>query len=607
MDIQRYNFPSKLLEILEDASQSTCVAFDLELSGVPVRPYGKRDGGKATLQQRYAEIKAAAERYQILQIGLTFVKEDKLNGMYELKPYNINVSPVLTERVDVDRDFSFHTGAVEFLNSVGFNFQAPLAIGVPYLSRDEAALAKSRAEERLTRTNSDYDPLVIKPEETETLAFVERLKKAIDAWLKTGLPDANGLLLLPADLSSGPNKSDELSRNERRIIHQYVRQEYPKLVTFTKRGGIQVSHLDERKEAMFRKTKMKEAHERIYRQTGLRWVIEAIAGQAFRNIDPMIFTTDDAGSMTVPSFDITARYQRCQHLLNGNPRPLIGHNMFLDLVYLYQNFMGQLPDTIDAFAAEIHKLFPVIVDTKYLATHECGDMNPTSSLQELAEELDEREEPEIVLHQKHNKYNELEAHHEAGYDSLLTAKVAIRLSAVLEARQSADNSTTDGQLSAMPEAKRVAESAAGDATNPSTDSDDHSAVDGGVSLAAATEAFRNTIIAPVKDVVKAVTQKSTSDEDGTVAQTSVSSGDGASRFATTTPFDALRIAYNYTGDDVDPWGARDEMVQGPALTEWVPHRLMPRWSSVFWQGYMNRLRVFGTQEAMCILDNAMSS
>ena len=86
MDIDCFNFKTHLPLILTTIAKSRFVAFDLELSGIPSRqtnrPRGQQndDSGKQTLQQRYSETKAAAERFQILQIGLTCVEEDNDSG-----------------------------------------------------------------------------------------------------------------------------------------------------------------------------------------------------------------------------------------------------------------------------------------------------------------------------------------------------------------------------------------------------------------------------------------------------------------------------------------------------------------------------------------------
>lgn len=77
MDINGNNFRAILPKILEAISRAHFVSFDLELSGIPGRQTGR---GKQTLQERYADTKKAAERYQILQLGLTCVEENNERG-----------------------------------------------------------------------------------------------------------------------------------------------------------------------------------------------------------------------------------------------------------------------------------------------------------------------------------------------------------------------------------------------------------------------------------------------------------------------------------------------------------------------------------------------
>ncbi|KAF4553395.1 CAF1 family ribonuclease-like protein [Elsinoe fawcettii] len=601
MDIQRANFPSKLLEILTAVSESHCVSFDLELSGVPVRPYGHTSSGKQTLQQRYSEIRTAAQKYTILQLGLTCVKENIIDGTYELKPFNVNLSPILTERLDIDRDFSFHSGAVEFLNSVGFNFQAPLAIGVPYMSRDEAELAEKRAEERLSRTKDFYEPMIIKPDELEALALQKKINEVVKEWLKTPSSEGVALAIGPKEVSSKVPPPEELSRYEKRLIHQIVRSDFENLVTFPRKGNIQVQHLDQDQEDAIKRRKLRETQERIYRQTGFRWIVEAIAGRSFARIDWQSFIEyNDEGQIIPANFDIEARFQRCQHLLQNKPRPVIGHNMFLDLVYLYQTFIGHLPEKVEDFAYKINELFPIVVDTKYVATHECGDINPMSSLQQIAEQLDQQETPSIKTHKDFTKYDDYVAHHEAGYDSLLTAKIAIRLSAKLEADRRPMEATEDAH---------------GAEAGSSEDEGGGVAVDGAQesksALGAVMDTVKSKIVVPIKDTI------TSSRPQKKPAETKQSS-----RFAHATAFDGLQEDNSKDDDlkdDVVQFddlpgqdNAPDTWAQAPSdpdLTEqnwyaeprYIPRRLMPRWTADFWQEYGNRLRVFGTQESICVL------
>src|SRR4030095_9370417 len=84
MDITKQAFYHHLPRILNDITECCFVALDLELSGIATRQC-RGLAGKQSLQERYDEVKDAAEIYQILQIGLTFVREDVENGQTSWK------------------------------------------------------------------------------------------------------------------------------------------------------------------------------------------------------------------------------------------------------------------------------------------------------------------------------------------------------------------------------------------------------------------------------------------------------------------------------------------------------------------------------------------
>ena len=83
MDITRASFPTEFLQILEHVADSHFIAFDLEFSGVAGRRT-RPDGGKFTLQQMYDDVREAAMKYRVLQVGLTIVKEDLDQGTHTI-------------------------------------------------------------------------------------------------------------------------------------------------------------------------------------------------------------------------------------------------------------------------------------------------------------------------------------------------------------------------------------------------------------------------------------------------------------------------------------------------------------------------------------------
>jgi poly(A)-specific ribonuclease len=665
MDIDKSSFPSRLLDVLEAIAEAHFVSFDLELSGVPVKGQAKEKPGKPSLQERYLETKKAAEQYQILQIGLTCVKDDVLKGAYVCKPFNFNLSPVIEERLDVDRTFSFHSGAAEFLLGVGFRFDLPFTSGVPYLSRDEAQLADERATARNDR--SSFTDIEIKPEDVQALEFLERVRSEVDGWLKTGQPSAHSVVIGPLETNQDANP--ELNRFERRLVHQIVRAEYPDLVSIPNRGLVRVSRLDPEREEYIKAQRKREVQERIVRQTGFRWIVEALCGNPPEGIDVRSFAQTPGGVPGFVDLDmLKSRFNRAKHMIRNKKTALFGHNLFLDLIYFYRTFIGALPDTVDEFGALIHELFPIIVDTKYMATHNCGDINPQSSLEQIAERLAEQQKPAVITHEHHNKYTDTTAFHEAGYDSMLTAEIAVRLSAKLELAGS--HGSVEPQNTIPP-------------TPPDVDG-------GGVQLDNNTPSVINSAIDSVKGLLQSPFdllsggQKNTPDqqtikqtaqpsdqqtsEDALAAQTTeldITSNDSTTntsssnkskkkkkknkkskatttstpptqggRFAHATAFDQLQDTLTSTSDediptpeeilefdalpsDNDPVVADTDgiseaqawdtisVLKEEAKVEWGEREVgsvMPDFKSGFWKVYGNKLRVFGTQEGVAVLD-----
>lgn len=181
MEVDKTAFWGRALEVIEAISTSHFVAFDLELTGIPTK---ERSGTKMTLEERYLDVKAAAERYQILQIGLTCAEQDLDTGSYSVRPYNFNLNPLLEERLDIERIWSIQSGAAEFLLSHGFQMNLPMTKGVPYLSRDEARKAKELAYARWDK--SRIADVQLRADEVQSLEFVRKVRIAIDKWRETG-------------------------------------------------------------------------------------------------------------------------------------------------------------------------------------------------------------------------------------------------------------------------------------------------------------------------------------------------------------------------------------------------------------------------------------
>ena len=85
MEIDQSHYKKGLLPILKNIANATFISFDLEMSGIHKKSQfspkaGGRDNGKPSLQQLYEETRIAAETFQVLQLGITVVEEDREKG-----------------------------------------------------------------------------------------------------------------------------------------------------------------------------------------------------------------------------------------------------------------------------------------------------------------------------------------------------------------------------------------------------------------------------------------------------------------------------------------------------------------------------------------------
>ena len=423
-----------------------------------------------------------------------------------------------------------------------------------------------------------------------------------------------------------------LNNYEKRLVHQIVRAEYPDLATISRPGFIQIVAFDQKREDAVKAIKMRVFEEKVMRQTGLRWLVEAMVGGNLGAIDPRVFARSPTGEPIFMDLAVvTRRFNDLQHRLRQNRTVLVGHNLFMDLINFYKCFFGQLPDRVEDFQSIMNQLFPMIIDTKYLATH--NTVNATharSSLDELDEELNKllvpvigkRQESEetrftnlmlVETHFEHPKYITAQPAHEAGFDSFLTAKVLIRLSAKLEAAgHYVDDYVT------MP---------------PSEDDAYQTAPEeGGVPLGAINPAPNPKPVSHQKIRVPKVKKSSGSDSDSqgvsligklptsTNGSESVSKekkpNQGSSKKGLKQTAFSHAGRFDLLGDlssDEDAALAKVTEVLEPTRTGAQHHHfrrvsppeqkftMMPSWDSDFWRVYGNKLRVNGTAEGICKL------
>ena len=176
-----------------------------------------------------------------------------------------------------------------------------------------------------------------------------------------------------------------------------MRAEYPDLVTFSPRPDfIQIKLYNKEREDAAARSKQDSFERRIHLQNGLRWIFEAMVGGDLSHVDVGSFAkADPANPCWIDLSKQIADFRALREKLKSKRTVLVGHNMFMDLVYLYHTYFGPLPNTVEDFIHLVHELFPLMVDTKFLATRNNDASNAISGLEELDKHFTQQPVPEI--------------------------------------------------------------------------------------------------------------------------------------------------------------------------------------------------------------------
>ncbi|OQU99245.1 hypothetical protein CLAIMM_04907 [Cladophialophora immunda] len=427
MDINSSNFPEEIIKILQHVASSRFIALDLEFSGVAGRR-ARGGSGKLDLHEYYGDLRSAAQIYQILQVGLTVVTEDIEEGRYEVRPYNFHLSPLPATKESVfTRVWSYNSGAISFLLRNGFSIDKPILEGIHYLSRqEEDQVRKKLVEDEQMRSN--LPDMNLKEDDS---FLVEHIKQSIDEWQTLPKGKQEAYLIIPAADAREPIPS-VLNRYQVRLTHQIVRNEYPNLKTQGMGHFVQVTNPTSKQQASEKKERERKCEVEIANAIGFRWILEAITGGDISKL-PHYYVISGFPPEDQPK-DVQAFLNQLQKSLRSQTRALVGHNCLTDVMNLYRCFIGDLPEKVEDFSARLRKLFPVIIDTKYVAG--LGNKRwADTSLRAVESDLASSALPEIHLPPSFDRYVYAANYHEAGFDSFVTAKIGLKLPTKLRREQ----------------------------------------------------------------------------------------------------------------------------------------------------------------------------
>ncbi|KAJ2056133.1 hypothetical protein GGI17_006345 [Coemansia sp. S146] len=380
MDVTRGNFDQALAEFRLAISTCDFAAIDMEMTGL-YEDRARQPSHLDTKDDRYSKLFQSVESYGVIQVGICLFSwvdskpdEPKDGGYYEARPFNFNVFPCTNVAgFPIEAHFGCKNTAFEFLARNSFDFNKWVYQGIPFLNADQADRIRA---DRVSLLTKRQPPVEVDEQHKQ---FVKDLETALRKFMKT---KCERLL-----------RYGTANTYERKLVYDVVAR-HKTLGTRSRHGCIEI----------FKGTR------------------KAMARNVAQKIHALNASIDDARGF-------------CQiiDILSAARKPVVGHNMLLDVMHAYSKFYKPLPATRRGFGNNLSRFLPILIDTKYIieSTPAIKARYRTSNLDEIAPML-ERETMRSHtqgLIRNHPQFTRDVTHtmHEAGFDAYMTGATFIRL------------------------------------------------------------------------------------------------------------------------------------------------------------------------------------
>ncbi|CAH2008178.1 unnamed protein product [Acanthoscelides obtectus] len=329
--------------------------------------------------ERYMKIKKNLEHVIPVQVGLTTFSFNADSGSYLGTVYNFFIIPASFPTLQ--NVFCFQSGTLEFLRLHGFDFNKLMYQGIPYMnSAQEAELRRKLLNNEITEVLSSFKP------ELETVFDNEC--EAIKKWYHNA------------------KEGDHLSLEK--IYDKYKNN--IDVLYFVQKGL---------------RAKFKNTWTSI---DSKEFVLKKVTSEELK-----LLKTER--SLEEEQLDELLGFTKLFRLITNSRKPLVGHNLLLDIALMINSFECPLPASYNKFKKLTNTLFPAIYDTKVLC-YEMKNLIPEEKrwndkgLQSIFEYFKDGVGRHVVLNSpaiEMDHEGEYGKYHEAGWDSFCAGYVFIRL------------------------------------------------------------------------------------------------------------------------------------------------------------------------------------
>ena len=428
VDVTTQNFSDIFKQIKEEIPRCTFVAIDAEFTGLLQGQ--ERDNRYDTPDERYTRHRELGNDFMINQMGICLV-EETCEG-FAARPYNFYLYPIETHNVPRRDDSCFlcQASSLKLLGQSGFDFNKWIKGGIRYVSEKKGELmAKWKAP--------------LQPPVKESPSMLKSPVKTLKGMARNGDQESfvdqirRDLLTFVHDKDSKEMKIKTRNRFERKVIYTLIEED----ATISKTPILAEKALDDGRE------------------------VEMLVKKASR--EEVTISQNEKEGKRQEKEELKLGFTRVVQLLLESGKLLVLHNGLLDLMNIYRQFMGPLPENYQHFKEAISSRFGQIMDTKLMATSGpfVNKFNSTrleelfSSLVGSADSTFER--VSVHLPEGFSRYsNGKSLCHEAGYDAYMTAVCFIHMMHHMRKLVASGNESTDGpsdpMLAVAPFKNRIA-------------------------------------------------------------------------------------------------------------------------------------------------------
>lgn len=389
MEVTRSNFKSTLPLIREALEECDFLAIDAEFTGLDA--LRSRKNPLDSVSDRYTRLRQGAHQFQIIQYGLCFFTWDSEKETYTAKPFSVYLFPRPYKRFQNDVLFLCQSSSLDFLVSHNFDFNKLFHEGVSYMPVYEEARAKSKMDEQLeklkTKKTESSEEKTTQPKEAPEIPESEQ--ERMDS-IRTRVAE----FMLNSELST--LDLDPVTAYQRKLTYGTLEHLYQDRLYLESR------FVDGSQKKFVRCTKVTaESVDNHYNQ---------LRTEEIEALDDIVGFTNVLRTI--------------QQTVQQTNKPVIGHNMMLDVMLTVNQFFERLPEDVNDFKASAKEsLFGRALDTKLMAESDLIGA-AFSSLEGIMDKIKEGALPlpNCVPADGYEPAGDT-AYHDAGFDAYCTGYV----------------------------------------------------------------------------------------------------------------------------------------------------------------------------------------